>query len=50
MQANRIRATTKHIKILTSRTKSLKSKSNASKQNQINCKAYKNTNIKNIRV
>ncbi len=47
MQANRIKSTTKHIKILLSRTKQLKSKSNTSRQNQINYKIVKNTTSKN---
>ncbi len=47
IQVNRIKTTTKHIKILASRTKQLKSKSNASKQKQINYKIVKNTTNKN---
>ena len=37
----------KHIKILLLRTKQLQSKSNASKQKQINYKIVKNTSNKN---
>ena len=40
---NRIKSSIKGYKTLLSRVKQLKSKSNASKQNQIKCKMIKNT-------
>ena len=47
MQVDRNKSSVKGYKTLLLRVKQLKSKSSASKQNQIKCKRIKNTIIKN---